>query len=181
MFHHPCRCSIKCCFLHILSIILQNSSDQQNLWNLLGLGKICMEHGARLNLFLRSWRSKWEIMAINSLQPKSRRPAKMAESPATHESKDRRLPTVKVRTWTLWLRTKARQDLNPSIVNWRLSRWQRCAMKSSAEGIFDHRTGGGIGWWYRQVLGTVEFRSGCVITMYPWDFPWIFYCEGNGM
>ena len=25
-----------------------------------------MEHGARLNLFLRSRRSKWEIMAVNS-------------------------------------------------------------------------------------------------------------------
>ena len=46
--------------------MLQNISNHHNLWNLLGLGKICMEHGARLNLFPRSWRSKWETMAVNS-------------------------------------------------------------------------------------------------------------------
>ena len=38
------------------------------LWNLLGLGKICMEHGAKLNLF-PSWWSKWEIMAVNKWHP----------------------------------------------------------------------------------------------------------------
>jgi len=52
----------------VLSIILQNLSNHQNLWNLLEIGKICMEHGASFNLFPRSWRSKWEIMAVNTPQ-----------------------------------------------------------------------------------------------------------------
>ena len=30
------------------------------------IGKICTEHDSMLNLFLRSWRSKWEIMAVNT-------------------------------------------------------------------------------------------------------------------
>ena len=38
----------------------------QNLWNLLESNKICMEHGAKLNLFPRSWRSKCEIKAVNT-------------------------------------------------------------------------------------------------------------------
>ena len=38
----------------------------QNLWNLLESNKMCIEHGAKLNLFPRSWRSKREIMAVNN-------------------------------------------------------------------------------------------------------------------
>ena len=38
----------------------------QNLWNLLEINKIWMEHSVKLNLFPRSWRSECEIMAVNS-------------------------------------------------------------------------------------------------------------------
>ena len=41
----------------------------QNLWNLLESNKICMEHGAKLNLFPRGWRSKREIMSVNMGPP----------------------------------------------------------------------------------------------------------------
>ena len=37
----------------------------QNLWNLLELSKIWMEHSVKLILFPSSWRSKCEIMAVN--------------------------------------------------------------------------------------------------------------------
>ena len=50
----------------ILACVLLKSKRILNLWNLLELNKICMEHSARLNLFPRSWRPKWEIMAVNN-------------------------------------------------------------------------------------------------------------------
>jgi len=53
----------------------------QNLWNLLELNKIWMEHSVKLISFPSSWRSKREIMAINSRRGEPVDPGRPQRSP----------------------------------------------------------------------------------------------------
>ena len=56
-------------FRPFLACVHLKSKLLQNLWNLLELNKIWMEHSVKLNLFSRGWWSECEVMAINTAPP----------------------------------------------------------------------------------------------------------------
>jgi hypothetical protein len=56
-------------FSHFASFLIHLSLHAQliqNLWNFIRINKICMEHDAKLYLFLRSWQKKCDLMAVNT-------------------------------------------------------------------------------------------------------------------